>query len=184
MAISDPLVMPFARELLECYEIEIAKVATPPQNVGLRPGTVVDFLLSRTRDECCEGLAWVRPGDFYPSSSTFPAQDEVPIGDPAGARAWAVTLELGAVRCAPVKDGNQIPSNAEWDATTQAVMDDAAAMRRALCCFIALQQNRKRRVLPGRWLPVSVQGGCVGGIIPVTVLGPACDCPDAGEESS
>src|SRR5690606_2401523 len=57
MPISDPLVMPLARELLDCYAIELTKVETPPKYVGLRPGTVVDHLLSTFEDECCEGLA-------------------------------------------------------------------------------------------------------------------------------
>ena len=182
MPISDPLVMPLARELLDCYAIELTKVETPPKYVGLRPGTVVDHLLSTFEDECCEGLAWVRPAGFYPSSSTFPAQDEVPLK--TGIRAWAVTLEMGVVRCAPTPGPQSIPTNAEWDEVTQAVMDASAAMRRALCCFIDAKQSRRGRTLAGLWQPLSVQGGCVGGVLPVTVLGPACDCPDAGENSS
>ena len=180
--IADPLVMPLARELLDCLEIEVAKVADPPLHVGLRPGTVVDHLISLNDDECCEGLAWVRPAGFYPSSSTFPAQDEVPLK--TGIRAWAVTLEMGVVRCAPTPGPSSIPTTAQWDAVTQAVMDDAAAMRRALCCFIDAKQSRRGRTLAGLWQPLSVQGGCVGGVLPVTVLGPACDCPDAGENGS
>jgi hypothetical protein len=78
MAVADPLVMPLAREMLDCLIQEIAKVASPPKYVGLRPGSVVDFLLSTNgQDECCEGLAWVRPDLVYPSSGAepFPAQD-------------------------------------------------------------------------------------------------------------
>lgn len=182
MAILDPLVMPLARELLACYDQEILKVANPPMHVGLRIGTVVDHLISLHDDECCEGLAWVRPDTFYPSSGVFPAQDDAPA--PKGQLAWAVTLELGAVRCAPTPDATSIPSNEDWDYVTQAVMDDAAAMRRAICCFIANQPNRHRRVLPGAWQPLSVQGGCTGGVLPVTVMGPTCDCEDAGPTSS
>lgn len=185
MPIADPVVMPLAEELLECLAQEIAKVADPPEHVQLRPGTVVDHLLSMTRDECCEGLAWVRPGSFSPSSSTFPTVDETPARVPAGARAWAVTLELGAIRCAPTPDEQSIPTGEQWATVTQAVMDDAAAMRRAICCFIAADPvNRKDAVLPGTWQPIAVQGGCVGGLIPVTLRGPACDCRDAGPVSS
>jgi hypothetical protein len=183
--ISDPLVMPLARELLDCLDIEIAKVASPPRYVQLRPGTVVDHLLSTSEDECCDGLAWVRPAGFYPSSGTFPVQDDTPIkGAAAGARAWAVTLEMGAVRCAPTPEATAIPTGDEWDDVVQAVMDDAAAMRRAICCFIDAKHGRSGRVLPGLWQPLSVQGGCVGGILPVTVQGPVCDCTDAGPTSS
>lgn len=182
MAIADPMVMPLAREMLECLEQELDKVADPPRWVSLRPGNVVDHLISTTADECCEGLAWVRPSGFYPSSATFPQQDE--LVSPKGVLAWAVTLELGAVRCAPTPDADSIPSPEEWDATTQAVMDDAAAIRRAICCFIDAKPGRARNVVPGLWQPLSVQGGCVGGIMPVTVRGPVCDCAEAGPISS
>ena len=183
MALADPVVMPLARELLACLDQEISKVDTPPVRIGLRPGTVVDHLLSTTDDECCDGLAWVRPATFFPSSGTFPAQDEVPIKG-GNVRAWAVTLEMGAIRCAPTPDANSIPTTDEWDDTTQAVMDDAAAMRRAACCFIDAKQGRSSRVLIGAWQPLSVQGGCVGGVITLTVQGPACDCSEAGPEGS
>jgi hypothetical protein len=182
MALADPVVMPIARELLECYDLELMKVEHPPFYVQLRPGNVVAHLLSTTDDECCRGLAWVRPAAFFPSSATFPIQDEAP--QKTGTRSWAVTLELGAVRCAPTPDGNSIPSGEEWDAVVQEVMDDAAAMRRAICCFIDARQGRAGRVLPGIWQPLDVQGGCVGGILPVTIQGPACDCADAGMVSS
>jgi hypothetical protein len=112
----------------------------------------------------------------------FPQQDEGPQAK--GTLAWAITLELGAVRCAPTPDENAIPTAEEWDAVTQAVMDDAAAMRRALCCFIDAEPGRAKRVLPGLWSPFSVQGGCVGGILPITIRGPVCDCAEAGPESS
>lgn len=182
MAISDPLVMPFARELLDCYSQELQKVTAPPEYIQLRAGNVVAHLLSTFQDECCQGLAWVRPASFFPSSAVFPTQDPAPVR--GGTKAWAVTLELGAVRCAPVGDENTIPTGAEWDATVQAVMDDAAAMRRAICCFIDASPGRSIRVLPGTWQPIEVQGGCVGGILPVTIQGPACDCSEAGPASS
>ena len=182
MAVDDPVVMPLARELLGCLEQEVAKVLHPPRYVQLRAGNVVAHLLSTTEDECCDGLAWVRPAGFLPSSGTFPVQDSAPVK--GGTRAWAVTLEMGAVRCAPVGDETTIPTAEEWDAVTQAVMDDAAAMRRALCCFIELVPGRTGRVLPGQWQPVEVQGGCVGGIMPITISGPACDCAEAGPTGS
>lgn len=182
MPISDPVVMPLARELLECYTVELDKLENPPKFVQLRPGNVVAHLLSSVDDECCDGLAWVRPASFYPSSSTFPIQDETPLTK--GTNAWAITLEMGAIQCAPVSDGNSIPTGEQWDETTQGVMDAAAAMRRAICCFIAAKPGRAQRVLAGLWQPLDVQGGCVGGILPVTVRGPACDCSEAGPEPS
>lgn len=182
MAISDPVVAPLAREMLECLAQEIAKNPSPPKYVQLRPGSVVDHLLSTTEDECCAGLAWVRVVSFNPSSGVFPLQDEAPL--PKGVSAWAITLELGAIRCAPTPEANRIPTGDEWDNVFQAIMDDGAAMRRAICCFIDSRAGRSRRVLPGQWQPISVEGGCTGGAMTVTIQGPACDCSEAGPESS
>lgn len=181
MPIQDPVVMPLAREMLACLEQEIEKVPEPPLYVGLRAGNVVAHLLSTSEDECCSGLAWVRPATFVPSSAVFPTQDPAPVK--GGTKSWAITLELGAVRCAPTPDADRIPTTEEWDAVVQAVMDDAAAIRRAICCFIEAKPGRSGRVLPGAWLPLDVQGGCVGGIMTVVIQGPACDCSDAGPES-
>lgn len=179
MSISDPMVMPLAYELLACLEEEINKVPTPPKYRGLRPGQSVDHLLSMAGDECCEGLAWVRPAGFVPSSGTFPDQDAVPIK--GGTRGWAITLEMGAVRCSPTPGVESMPSNDTWNAVVQAVMDDAAAMRRALCCFIAADPvNRSMFVLPLDWQPLDVEGGCVGGTLSIVVRGPACDCSETG----
>lgn len=181
MAVSDPLVMPLARELLECYEQELAKLEVPPVYIQLRAGNVVSHLLSTFQDECCEGLAWVRPASFFPSSGPFPLPDSAP--QPKGVSAWNVVLELGYVRCAPTGDEERIPTGDEWDETVQGVMDAAAAMRRAVCCFTDSRPGRSKNVLPGTWQPIEVQGGCVGGLMPVTLRGPACDCSEAGPES-
>lgn len=184
MVVHDPVVMPIALEMLDCLEQEIAKVENPPTYVGLRAGDVVDHLLSTGgQDECCEGLAWVRPASFWPSSGPFPVQDEAPVNK-GGPLSWVVTLELGAVRCAPTPEAHQIPSVGDWNAVVQAIMDDAAAFRRAVCCFIdANPAWRRGRVLVGAWQPIPIEGGCVGGVLPVQIQGPACDCHDAGPES-
>jgi hypothetical protein len=184
MTVSDPLVMPLAEELLECYRQELAKLADPPFSIGLRPGTTVDLLMSTSDDECCQGLGWVRPDTFWPvAAGAFPTQAQV--GQNQSPVAWAVTLEMGIARCAPTPDASSIPSNDEWAAGTQAVMDAGAAMRRAVCCWIERDRAmRAQRTVIGRWQWISVEGGCVGGVLPVTLQGPACDCRDAGPTSS
>jgi hypothetical protein len=179
--VADPVVMPLARELLACFDQELLKLTVPPLYVQLRPGNVVAHLLSTSQDECCEGLGWVRPSSFVPSSGVFPVQDPAPVK--GGVKAWAVTLEMGYIRCAPTGDEHTIPTADEWDEAVQGVMDGAAAMRRAMCCFIDAKQGRSGRVLAGQWQPIEVQGGCVGGLMPITIQGPACDCSEAGPES-
>lgn len=178
MAIEDPMVMPLAIELLDCLNEQIQQVAKPPKFVQLRTGDIVAHLMSTTEDECCSGLAWVRPVTFYPTSQ-FPQQADRLTQK--GVEAWAVTLEMGAVRCAPTPGADRIPTAEEWMAVTQAVMDDAAAMRRALCCWIdsgppGTAGVRAGQILPGQWQPLPLEGGCVGGTLPVTIRRPACDC--------
>jgi hypothetical protein len=178
MALHDPMVVPLAYELLACLEEEIDKVDNPPRYRGLRAGQIVDHLLGIGADECCEGLAWVRPALFVPSSGVFPEQDSSALKD--GTRGWAITLEMGAIRCSPTPDENSIPSDDTWNAVVEAVMDDAAAMRRAICCFIDASPSRKGYVLPLQWEPIAIEGGCVGGTLQIVVRGPACDCIEAG----
>lgn len=179
MALHDPVVTPLAYELLACLEQEIDKVEFPPTYRGRRPGNVVDFLLSANHDECCEGLAWVRVVSFVPNSAAFPLQDEAPFKD--GPRSWAITLEMGVARCSPTPDADRIPTVEEWNLLADKIDDDAAAMRRAICCFIAADPvKRNGYVLPLQWEPLDVEGRCAGGILQVVVRGPACDCADAG----
>src|SRR5690606_661273 len=112
---------------------------------------------------------------FVPASGKFPIQDEEPL--PGGTRSWAITLEMGVVRCAPTPNETLIPTAAQWHAVVQAVMDDAAAMRRAICCFIDMDPvKRQKYTLPLEWQPLDTEGGCVGGTLQVIVRGPACDC--------
>lgn len=165
-AAADLSVTPVALELLACLKTEIAKVAKPPKNVSLRTGPVVALLLSTTRDECCEGVAWVRVANVFPSSR-FPNPDDEAF--PEGPMARAALLELGAARCAPTPPANRIPTSAEWDAVSMAVLDDAAAMWRAICCWAG-----DRLYLPGLWEPLPVEGGCLGGTQQLTV--PIGDC--------
>lgn len=184
MATEDPMVMPLAIELLDCLNQEIQKVADPPKHVQLRTGEVVVADLSSTCNECCEGLAWVRVSGFYPAGVQFPAQDEVLTQK--GVTGWAITLEMGVLRCAPTPEPDECITAEQHMALAQAVQDDAAAMRRAMCCFIestAVPSLRAQQVVPGLWQPTPTEGGCAGGILPVTVRAPACDCAEAGPVS-
>lgn len=184
MVVSDPMVMPAVLHLLECFEQELVKHESPPAKVQVRPGVTVAAYVSEVEDECCAGLAWVRPAGFAPVNP-WPAPLEVPTAK--GVQGWAVRLELGAVRCAPTGEHNVNPTGQQWLAVTQAVMDDAAAMRRAICCFtdtyFTTPQIGAQNVIPGEWQPIEVEGGCVGGFLTLLLRGPACDCADAGPES-
>lgn len=175
--ISDPLVTPIAADLVLCLTAEAAKVPNPPQIprvVCMRPGDAITLFVSSTDDECCSGLMWVRPARIYPSGqSSFPAQDD--SVSPCRVIRWAVDFEIGAVRCAPTPDAEEIPSCDEWTDISIGVNDDGAAIRRAICCY-ANSHEYDAVVLQGEGAPLEVSGGCVGITYMVTISGPACDC--------
>lgn len=169
--VDDPGVLPIAEQLLTCLTEAVATLAVPPRNVMLRPGTQAEFLLSTARDECCEGLAWVRLSQVYPSAK-FPQPDGAYL--PCYPVQYAAVFELGIVRCAPMTDAEDIPSADEWNTVTALVLNDAAAMRRAICCWTELTTDTQ--YLTGLWLPINTEGGCTGGIQTITIAIGACDC--------
>lgn len=171
MPITDPGVLPLAETLLGCLQAALGDVADPPANVSLRVGTQVELLLSQTRDECCEGVGWVRVVSIYPSA-VFPQPDLESVR--CWPLQWAAVLELGVARCAPTPEGDELPTPDDWNTIGEAVLSDAAAMRRALCCFA--EADPDRMYLAGLWQPLPVDGGCLGGAMQVTVAVDACDC--------
>lgn len=171
MSETDRSVATIGADLLVCLATEVAKVPTPPASVSLRTGVIVELLLSMSRDECCEGVAWLRLVQMYPSSS-FPDPDRT--YSPCGPLQWAVVYELGVARCAPRPAANDLPSADQWNEVSLAVLDDAAAMRRAMCCWA--DSDPDRMYVPGLWTPLPTEGGCVGGTQQLTVAAGACDC--------
>lgn len=169
--IVDPVAQPILDALLLCLETEVAKVPHPPASVCMRPGDRVDLLVAQGRDECCEGLAWVRLAQIYPSAQ-FPAADE---GYQKCLRGWAVVVELGVARCAPVGDERRLPSCDEWTETTNLTTADAAALRRAAMRLKTLEDFRFTMTVPGAWEPMTTEGGCVGGAMLLTVQAMPCD---------
>lgn len=176
MPLTDNLGTPLANELLACLCEQMQQVTNPPASCCLRSGDVVPHLMDATRDECCEGLAWVRVVSIFPG---FPEQvADVPIGNDVVN--WSVVLEMGAIRCGPFSA--LVPECDEWTEVVNRVQEDSFAMREALCCFVngthREPEPRPRRgsVVPGEWLPLEDLGGCSGGTMPLTVRGLPCVC--------
>ncbi len=169
---TDPSVLPITTTLLGCLQEALAETPDPPANVSLRVGTTVALLLSQTRDECCEGVGWVRVAAIYPSEN-FPIPDAT--WSSCGPLQWAAVLEMGVARCAPTPEADDMPSPDQWNTLAEAVLADAAAMRRAVCCFADVETDRMH--LAGLWQPLPVEGGCVGGTMQLTVAVDNCDCP-------
>lgn len=171
--VADPLAWPILEALEACLQDQVRCLVKPPAVTTVRPGDRIELLIAESRrDECCEGLAWVRCVTVYPSSN-FPVQDaEASMCGPTG---WAVVVELGVARCAPMKDANAIPTAAEWSEVTAATMADAAAIRRAVGLFKTMADFEDALWLVGAWLPMTTEGGCVGGAMQVNVSAVECD---------
>ena len=175
MAFDDKVITPRAARLVGCLAREVAQLPKPPKYVGLRPGAQASIMLSRFKDECCEGLAWVRLAGVVPSSTqNWPSADVTPQGN-CGTKMLALNFEIGLVRCAPAKPADKMPSVEEWNAVAEATYLDYIAMTRAICCF---QDGYRFLTLVGGYTPLGVDGNCVGGTIDFTVAAPPCNCED------
>lgn len=170
--VADPLAWPILEALEACLEDQVRCLVKPPAVTSVRPGDRIELLIAQTRDECCEGLAWVRCVTVYPSAD-FPAPDTE--ASQCGPTGWAVVVELGVARCAPTTDANIIPTAAQWSDVTAAVMADAAAVRRAVALFKTLDDFEDVLWVVGAWLPLPTEGGCVGGAMQITVSAVPCD---------
>lgn len=168
----DQVAWPLAIRLLGCLDAAVSELEFVPKNIGLRPGDSVAFYVSRMRDECCEGLAWVRVVSVAPSSSAqWPNPDITPQS--CYPLRYAVVLEMGIVRCAPAPGANDIPSQDAWDNLTELILNDMAAMQNAACCF---GEDFNGLYLTGTWTPLSIEGACAGGSMTLTASASPCNC--------
>lgn len=182
MVIDDLVISPIATDLLSALTIEVSpeKHPYPPQNICIRPGDVVELMIAEGRDECCEGLAWVRWNRLWPSAAgEFPDLDAA--ASPCGVLRWAVEFEIGIARCVPIPEANAIVSSSEWTDTALRTFADAAALRRAACRYTSTHTSRL--VLIGQQAPTTLEGGCVSTVLTLTVGAKACDPTCRGDLS-
>lgn len=171
MPLIDVVIDPVALALLGCLEDALDAHDSPVTNISLRPGDQTELLLALGRDECCEGTAWVRTITWYPTDN-FP--EPLATYNRCAPRMWALVLEMGVARCAPMGTATDLPSSADWNTAVGQVNTDAAAMQCAAQCLARLDDERM--VLVGQWLPTRTEGGCMGGTLPVTVSAGPCNC--------
>lgn len=173
-AVPDTSVWPMLVQLLACLSTAADEVEAPPLYRQIRTGDSIQASISPTQDECCQGLAWLRPVSISPTN-VFPTPESTWQACPPGE--LAVEVELGMLRCAPfMAEGSSdadllIVTEGQWATTTSRVLADAAAMRRAACCMIALGYS----VFVGSWSPVAVEANCTGGTLRITVAVPFCE---------
>lgn len=167
---TDMLIQPVAQQLLDCLcaalplHMAVDKV---PARCCFRPGENISGDASLYEDLCCEGQAWVRVTNISPTSDSFPAPETFAVITGCGPFGWELSMEMGVMRCAPTGDISMIPTCAEWNELQVDIMNDARAMRAAMCCLI--DQLDPGSVAIGAWSPLPTTGGCAGGTWDVTV---------------
>ncbi len=161
---AEPTELVLADTLLACLRQQLEINPNPPARVCLRVGAEVRQDLSEYEDECCDGLAYVKVNQIYPSM-TFPEPDDGSVGC---ATTWVVDLEMGVFRCLPMGDEKSLPTCEEWTNATTQVAYDSAAMRAAVSCFQATLEPGQESLVRS-WTPLSSEGGCAGGTQEVTV---------------
>jgi hypothetical protein len=164
-----------AEDLLSCFDLALQDGPNPPAQICLRVGEV-PFSAGLSEDLCCEGFAWVRVLGITPSIR-FPQPDNTP--NDCQKSSWAIELEMGVIRCMPFGDEYAGPTCDQWTAAFLQVDEDAASMRRALCCIYAeIDANTTlvEQVVVGEWTPINNQGGCIGGSMPVTFQVNCSEC--------
>lgn len=162
--------------LKDCLCTQVAALASPPQRCCLAVGAQFEMGVALNEDMCRCGTAWVRIASFVPSN-VFPAAVDEPTN--CNPTFWALTLEMGIARCPPLGSMSDLPTCDEWATYTSQIMDDAAAMRRAVyCCEQPLIKARGLKFVVGQWTPFGPEGLCGGGTLSVTLPVVACDeCP-------
>jgi hypothetical protein len=158
--------MDAAQALLTCLENALNARANPPAAVMLRAGEQVTPLLGTSRDECCEGLGWVRIAEILPRTD-FPGQK------PCFGVGRRLTLEMGVVRCAPTSDVSTIPTEEQWTNVSLQLDSDIDAMEAALCCAFEMldeiggSATASPELGSAGYRPTGVDGNCIGGIMTV-----------------
>lgn len=145
----------------------------PVGNFCLIPGSEIaeDVDPITGSDLCCEGLAWVRIGDAYPSSN-WPEPDATlskcwPVQ-------WAQRYEVGILGCYPSSE-HMLTCAQKGEYALQ----DAArleALKQVFCCFA---QKKEMTRTARNWTIESIavqgpRGGCVSRVASVIVQLPKC----------
>lgn len=172
---ADTLLFPEANKLLACLcEALVAnssELYPAPLSCCLRAGEAVALEISTTQeDECCNGLAYVRIDNFYPTggeNAPFPSPSSDFALNACAPYAWGMVMEMGVYRCI------NLPATCDtWNYVAQRQMLDAKSMRQALCCFMREHDPSSVSVTP--WQAKGPEGGCIGGTMNVTVMVENC----------
>lgn len=170
MALTDKLFSPLVTRLLTCLCNQAVLLAHWQPGLSrccIMPGGEVNMDFALTEDVCCNGMAWVR----VPTITS--GWDEVEAGTTrCTPDQWTLTLEMGFAGCMPVGTASVLPTCAEYLATWDQQMAEAAAMRRAVACCFPDDSGRLVRV--GEYAPDN-DGNCRWATLTIDVKVIACD---------
>jgi hypothetical protein len=170
--------------LLTCLGEQLATTAAGEPEMSLRigevewdGGTSAPAAGGKPARPCGQG--WVRMTQLF-RSTQFPLPDQQVVPGAQCFDLWAVTFELGVLRCWPTMNarGKPEPLSAARMAAVQSVHDDVAAMAQAICCWSATMSDPPQFIV-GDWQPLGPAGGMVGGTMVVTAQLEMC-CNQGG----
>jgi hypothetical protein len=164
--VAGPVLLDVLAAALGAFDEAPGAVAPCAAGVVAGAAAAVDRGLD-TADGCC-GQLWVRLVSLYPSR-TFPDPDGRPTD--AGSVSWAVVVEVGSVRPAPIvrEEGERIilPSMDEEQEAAWVAVTDQAVLRYALLTRYA--EDREVQLVLGTFTPFGPEGGVVGGALTATI---------------
>lgn len=151
-----------AQRLLDLCMIELVEsTGGQPARGYLHPGAAVPDYFGDSSG--CDFVS-VRVADIAPQPGTW--------SPPCQAETFQVTVEVKVMRCYPENDPRKTaPDPTVLAEATRVALDDASAVRRALC---AMPERPHGDV--GRWRPEGPLGGAYSGITTVTFTGVDLPC--------
>ena len=169
-------IWPKLLDLLGCLEATLVSNGVPAVRTFIAPGGPPPW------DSCCvvgnaEGQAWVQLQSVNPTND-FPRQtgpQRLGFGE------WAVTVNLGILRCAAtLNDQGEAPPVEAMMANAEKVNRDRVLLHTAIeCCFLP-ELDVEGGYLVGGWTPLGPGGGCVGGQQTFQFVADVCGCPEIG----
>lgn len=158
----DPGPVELAQQLLDLCMVELAESTGGQPGYGyLHPGVAVPDYLGDSGG--CDFVS-VRIVDIAPQPGSWTP--------PCHPDSYQVPVEVKVMRCYPDNDPRvTAPDPIVLARATRIALDDAAAVRRALC-----QMPTRPHVEIGRWRPEGPQGGAYSGITLATFTGVDLPC--------
>lgn len=174
--ISDPQFAGPLASLLTCLGQEVARTPRGAvKHLRITPGEIVVAALAPNGvNECCDGIASVRLVRFHPTDH-FPGES-MRAATEGGVTSWAVEVEMHVVRCAKEPGPMQAPPDSAYTGDANDLLNDWAAMRRAVCCLY--DAGLVLDYVIGNGVPTPVEGGCMGTVLNATLQVTCAECAD------